>query len=491
MARKGSWAARSAGALTAVLIWAEVLALCAGAAGARGGKSIMLRESCRVGTTTRVQTELKAKGLYRPGLPPQDTSGKPTMPKPLSAEIETRFVFHERVLAIDRSEPGALARTSHVDGPGDNPQAGRPVRVVRHVIQAGLAVNGEVRQISTLIRPEVRLLVAERHDRDGTTVVVSPVGPLTWDELELVQGLGDPLELADLLPDKLVSVGDRWRVRDSAGKGLSEYDALTSSTLEASLESVDDTKARIRLKGKIQGSARGGAGKMTCEGFLTFDRQVARIDHLDLNRSESRQAGPIEAGLDYRSTLTVTRQAAEVPPTLSDAAMTGVSLSVTPASEMLRLNAPGGKAALLHNRQWHKFYEGDKTIVLKQLRGGQVIAQCNLMVGPEAGKGRHQDPNQFREDIRRGLKNRFVQFLGAGEIDGDPAGGFRYKVGIQGREGQLGIVWYYYLVASPEGEQLLATYTLAEDHVKVFGNQDLEMIGSLQWLKAPRVESRD
>ena len=112
------------------------------------------------------------------------------------------------------------------------------------------------------------------------------------------------------------------------------------------------------------------------------------------------------------------------------------------------------------------FWEDPKLIVLKRLDGGQVIAQCNLMVGPDAGKGRHQDPNQFRDDIRRALKQRFVQFLGAGEIDGDPAGGFRYKVGVQGREGKLGIVWYYYLIASPEGEQLLATFTLAEDHVK-------------------------
>ena len=70
---------------------------------------------------------------------------------------------------------------------------------------------------------------------------------------------------------------------------------------------------------------------MTCEGFLTFDRQAARIDHLDLNRTESRQAGPVEAGLDLKSTLTVTRQAAELPPTLSDAALAGLSLEVTPA----------------------------------------------------------------------------------------------------------------------------------------------------------------
>ena len=107
--------------------------------------------------------------------------------------------------------------------------------------------------MSALIRPEVRLLVAERRDRGGPVVVVSPAGPLTWYELELVQGLADPLTFADLLPEKPVRVGERWRVRDSAAQALSEYDVLSSNTIEASLESADAAKARIRIKGQIQG----------------------------------------------------------------------------------------------------------------------------------------------------------------------------------------------------------------------------------------------
>lgn len=266
---------------------------------------------------------------------------------------------------------------------------------------------------------------------------------------------------------------------------MSEYDRITSSSLEATLEAADPARAKIRLKGQIQGSARGGPGKMTCDGFFTFDRNASRVDHLEMSRTESRQAGPVEAGLDLKSTLVVNRGAADLPPTLSDKALAGLPLDVTPARELLRLNAPGTKGALLHDRNWHMFWEDPKLIVLKRLKDGQVIAQCNLMVGPDAGKGRHQDPTQFRDDIKRGLKGRFVQFLGAGEVDGHPAGGFRYKVAVQGREGRLGIVWYYYLVASPEGEQLMATFTMAEDHVKVFGSQDLEMIGSFEWLKRP------
>jgi hypothetical protein len=148
------------------------------------------------------------------------------------------------------------------------------------------------------------------------------------------------------------------------------------------------------------------------------------------------------------------------------------------------VNSPSGKATLLHDRHWHILWDDPKLTVLKRLDRGQVVAQCNLMVGPTVAKGRHQDPIQFRDDVRRALNQRFGQFLGGGEVDGDPAGGFRYKVAVQGREGSLGVVWFYYLVASPAGEQLLATFTLAADHSAVFGDQDQAMIGSLRWASA-------
>ncbi len=452
-----------------------------------GGPPVLLRERPALGDSTRVQIELKADGLYRPGLPPGEPSGEARMPKPLSVQIETRFAFHERLVEVGPNRTAAAAASSRDGTAGDRAAgAGFRLAAVRHVIQAASAINGEIRPTSALIRPEVSLLVAERREIDGPVVVVSPAGPLTWYELELVQGLGDPLVLGALLPEQPVKTGDHWPVRDAGAKALCGYDVVASNRLEASLESVDENQARIRLRGQIQGSALGGAGTMTCAGLLTFDRRLSRIDHLDVNRVEARQPGPIEAGLDIKSTLIVTRRAALASPELSDTVLAKLPLDITPERELLRLTAPGGRCVLLHDRHWHVFWQDAKLTVLKRLAGGQVIAQCNLSLGPSAGKGRHQDPDQFRNDVQRALKSRFVRILGAGEMAGDPAGGLRYKVGVQGREGSLGIIWYYYLLASPEGDQLVAAFTLAEDHQKAFADQDTEMIGSARWLAAPQ-----
>jgi hypothetical protein len=354
------------------------------------------------------------------------------------------------------------------------------------VIQAASAINGEIRPTAAAVRPEVALLVAERRHRDGPVVVVSPAGPLMRSELELVQVAGDPLALADALPGGPVGLGQHWRVGDLAAQAVSGYDVVTSNAVDATLESLDGARARVRIRGRIEGSALGGAGVVTCDGFLTFDRRMGWIDWLELHRAEARRPGPVEAGLDVKSTLTMTRQAEQPPATLTEPALAGIPLEITPLTERLLLIAPDSKSSLLHDRHWHMFWDDPKLIVLKRLEGSQVVAQCNIAVGPPAGKGRHQDPAQFRDEIRRALRHRFVQFLGAGQVDGDSAGGFRYKVGVQGREGSLGVVWYYYLVAGPAGDQLLVTFTLAKGYGPAFGDQDAEMIGSLRWLAKSR-----
>jgi hypothetical protein len=493
MDKQESWYIGSRETLTASLaLLIALLAVSGQLRAQQPAQRIALREGTRPSGSTQVRIELKAQGLFRPGLPPGAGTTGARLPKPLALEIQTRLVFVERLVELAQDDPSRLVETDQL-ALRDRAAAGPRLAAVRQVLQAASAINGEVRPTAATIRPEVTLLVAERRDRDGPVIVACPTGPLTRSELELVEGLGDPLTFGELLPSQPVSVGERWRVGKGAVESVSGYDVIASSDLEASLESVDSGQARLRLKGRVQGSALGGTGTITLDGFFTFDRQAARIDRLEIHRVEVRQPGPIEAGLEVKSSLSVTRQTVVPPATLSDAALHGVPLTITPQREQLQLVLPGGKATVLHDRHWHIFWEDPKLMVLKRLDGEQVIAQANFAQGPAAGKARHQDPRQFCDDIRRALKQRFVRFLGAGEVDGDPAGGFRYKVAVLGRELDLDVVWYYYLLASPEGDQLLATFTLAADRAGAFDNQDLGMIGSLRWTSssAAQIISRE
>ena len=372
-------------------------------------------------------------------------------------KVEGRLDFVEKVDAIDTD--------------------GRPRRSIRRVRQAAVAVNNEVRRIGSQVRPAVSLLVAERRG-DGVNLY-SLGGSLTRPELDLLQEPADPLDLPSLLPEKPMKVGEKWPLSDEAARALSDYDALASNRLEAKLEEVSGGSARIAVGGEVRGAHLGGEGSIRFKGSLTFDRKAGRVDRLELDWTESRKPGPVELGLEVKSRLTIERRAVAaasdlgtIPPATDEAKA---------ARELLVVDGPGGKAKFLHDRRWFLAFEDDRQVVLKRLDQGEVIAQCNLALGPNAGKGRHQDLGQFRGDIKAALGPRFGRFAGDGEVDGPAEGGFRYRATIEGKQDGAEIVWHYYLLAGPSGDQVIATFTLGKADGAKFADQDLRIVGTTAW----------
>lgn len=425
---------------------------------------ITLREEAKPGASTRVAVMMKAEGSrpdYR-----LEAKGKA-----LPFRVETHFDFLERILDA---------------GPD-----GRPKRSARRAERATASIDffrAEGQTMAADLRPEVALLVAER--RPAGLLTFSAGGPLLRSELDLVQGPADTLALPELLPAKPAAVGDSWDVPPDAAKSLSEYEALAANGLKATLTSADDAEARVAIKGQVRGAARGGEGAMNLDGILTFDRKANLIRRLDLNRSETRKKGLVESALEAKSTLTVERTPIETPTELSDEALKDLPLEDDARRELLILVPPGGRYTLMHDRDWHLALDDARRVVLKRIDHGELVAQCDLMLGPNAGRGRHQDLDQFRDDIRKALGKSFESFTGAGEVGGAPGGGFRYKIAVEGTPQEGGRpLWYYYLVAGPEGDQVLGVFSLTQELEARFGDQDLRLIGSLEWRNPAAVEA--
>jgi hypothetical protein len=396
---------------------------------------------------------MKAEGHVRPNF----RGGRDV--EPLSLRVEQRLIALDRVARSDSS--------------------GHPVRVLRRVVQAASAINGQVRPTASSLRPEVSLLVGEV--REKTATAFSLGGPLTRQELELVEVPADPLVLPWILPEAQAKAGDHWKLPEIVARSLTSYDALAANSLEAKLESLDDAQARIRVTGDVRGAVLGAEGSITCSGLLTFDRKAGLIDRFELERNERRAAGPVEAGLELRSNVTLTRTREPQPADLSDAVAKDIPADASPDRDDLLLVAQSGRYTLRHDRAWHIFAEDTRQTVLKRLDRGSLVSQCNLTLGPNAGKGRHQDLAQFRDDIRRALGARFGRISSAGEVEGLDGGIFCYRVAVEGHEGEVGVVWYYYLVAWPDGDQLLVAFTLGQAQARQFGDEDLRLIGTIEW----------
>ncbi len=422
---------------------------------------VRLQEGARLDRAERVVIGLEAKGS-RPG-----TEEPGEKDHPLPFRVRTDLEYEGRNRAVGRG--------------------GRPIREVRRVSKAEAKIDffrAEGQTMTVRLRPEVALLVAEV--RPDGLIVASAGGALTRSELDLVQAAGDPLTFPELLPEKEVEEGEKWAVSNAGVKAVSEYEAIASTTLEGTLEALDEREARIGLKGDVRGEVRGGAGAMSVEGTLVFDRKAGIVKSLRLKRKEARKAGHVESALDVESTLTVERTDLEqVPEGLSDQALEEVPEQIEPVRELLLLEPPGGKYTLLHDRDWHLTLDDAQRTILRRLDHGELVGQCDLIAGPKVGRGRHQDLDQLRTDIQKALGKSFGSIIGQGEVGGSPDGGFRYKVAVEGQEQEAGVpLWYYYLVASPEGEQLLVVFSLSRALEERFGDQDLRLIGSLKWVNS-------
>ena len=86
---------------------------------------------------------------------------------------------------------------------------------------------------------------------------------------------------------------------------------------------------------------------------------------------------------------------------------------------------------------------------------------------PERGQGAAPGPRPVprRRPQRPGRAVRPVPRRRARSRATRPAGSAT-RSAVQGREGDVGVLWDYYLVASPDGDQLLATFTLAADQAQ-------------------------
>jgi hypothetical protein len=374
-----------------------------------------------------------------------------------------------------------LERTRVVDG------SRRARRVVRRLETAEASIGGfrsAGQKLKLGVRPENSLIVADR--REDTVVLFSAGGPLTRPELDLLQTPGDPLLLAGLLPDGEVRPGDAWTISAQAARALSDYDTVTSCTVKATLESCDESLARVGLLGEIRGLARGAAGSIAAAGSFVFDRKQGLITRLDLERAEARAAGPAETALDAKSTLKIERVPVPVPDSLSDTNLEGLPLDSDPQRELLLLIPPGGEYTLLHDRSWHLLHDTISRVSLVRVDQGAAVARCDLATGPDAGRGRHQDLDQFRADVRKALAANYGRIVGAGEVGGALGGGYRYRLAVEGIEDESGSIplWYCYLVASAEGEQLFVIFRLTRTGEAAFADEDLRLIGSLEWASA-------
>jgi hypothetical protein len=417
-------------------------------------QTYQLAENAQPGDCFRMRLDLTVSGDIK-----FNKEGKQLI---LRQEVSAGHAFSERVLSVAAT--------------------GLPDKVARlyEKARSSTSINGEGNERQ--LRAERRLLVAQR--QKDQTLVYSPAGTLTRDEVELTDHF-DTLVLTGLLPGREVAVGETWKLPNPLVQGLCTFEGITEQTLVCKLDEVKGPVARVTVSGAVTGIDLGALVKLTVEGSYEYDLGSRRLKKLEWKQREERDQGPASPAMTLQAATTLTRTPIDRPDSLSDVALISVPEGFEPPVLLTQLEYRDARAgySMVYARDWQTVSQSDEHLVMRLIERGDFVAQLTITPWTRAEKGKHLSPEEFHQAMTETPGWEPEQELQAGEV---PAEGGRwiYRISALGQLDGTRVMQNYYLVAGPEGEQIVLVFTMTPKQADRIASRDLSLAGSIEFLSA-------
>ena len=389
--------------------------------------------------------------------------------------------------------------------PSANPKDGGPVRRVKTSAQATLNYDertleytstdaGPLRSIrcyqkvAATLRPENDIKQRTLRDQRMTIGVLieppratfySPAGPLTRDELDLVDLFGNSLLLDRLLPEKAVAVGERWKHSPNLAGALLGLDVVAQSDLQSTLVSVAQGVARMEISGHVEGTLEGASGSIDVKAKYRFQLDTGRITWFGILVKVDNSIGPAGPGLEGTARVQMTIAPGADVPGLADAALKDLASKPTPELLQLAYESPAGGWRLLHDRRWFLVQDQKELAVLKLIDKGELLAQCHIASLPNAVPGKTVTLEEFQEDVRKALGEKVKTLQEASQRSND----FGYQVQrvlAEGVEQDIPIRWLYYLLADKRGRQVVFIFAIESRLLPRFAGADEALLAGVR-----------
>lgn len=370
--------------------------------------------------------------------------------RPWDLESVADFRFLQRILTSDQSGPAAL-------------------QAIRRYSKASAVTRvGDDHETTTAL-PRANSLIAVRGTEKGLSVAAE-AHSLTRGQCDLLQMPCDPLLCASLLPSRSVAVGEKWNTDPWVLLQLTGLEAATDHSLSCELSSLHGSVAEIHFTGKADGAVLGSASAVECSGTLMLSTSSRMATRLICHMKEKRSAGPVSAGLDAAVNIEWTQsivQTKDLPSELDDSRLHRVLALQTP----WRLN-------FRHSREWHIVNQTDQVVMLRQIRDGALISQCNISPGVVMPPGQHTPDADYRSDVESAIQARGGQVIAEETVRSDDEWRVRH-VRASGSINDLKIVWDYYLCSAASGDQFSLLFSHSESDAEHFNAEPERILSSL------------
>lgn len=327
------------------------------------------------------------------------------------------------------------------------------------------------------LRPECRLVGAQANG--STATLFSPAGPLTREELDLIDILGNTLMVDRLLPGKAVAIGDRWSHAPEICAALLGLDRVTESSVESKLVAIVEGVARVEMNGRLKGIFGGAETQIEVKGKYQVSLAGKQVTWLGLLIKEVRKPGEVSAGVDVVALLQMTITPISASPRLTDSAIARAMHPPTDQLTQLEHRSADGVWMLTHDRKWYMNTDKRDMTILRLVEDGQRVAQCNIKTMSTA-ESKLPKLAKFEDEVRQALAKNKGKLVESKELSHES--GYRvFRVVVTGEASDLPIQWNYYLVADNQGHQVVFAFTALKENVDRLAAADRRLIGTFRF----------
>jgi len=111
---------------------------------------------------------------------------------------------------------------------------------------------------------------------------------------------------------------------------------------------------------------------------------------------------------------------------------------------------------------------------------GDFVAQLTITPWKKAELGKHIAEDEFKEAMSKSLGWEQEDQPETGKVIPDPRPGYWiYQFGASGTLNGTKAVQYFYMVAGPEGDQVLMTFTMSPSQAAKLNTRDLPIVRGL------------
>lgn len=358
--------------------------------------------------------------------------------------------------------------------------AGTPDKVARNYSKAEAMFNIEGVKSERTLRKQRSLLVAQRPE--SSIFVYSPKGPLSREELELIGEHFDTLSISSLIPVKGGLSAESWKLKDTVVQAICNFEGLSEHTLTGKVITNENGIITFKIEGTASGVESGASVTSTITATGTWVEKIGKINSLSWKQNDNREAGPVNPASKTEMEINIKRTTLETPETLNDAALVSIpqNFDVPNLMTYVEFKDQQGRFDLSMSRDWQLVAKTENHVVLRLVEKGDFIAQATVSVWSKAEPGKHLSVAEFKNITERTPGWVVEKDLQEGEVPSGEKGRWVYRISALGQLDNIPTMQNYYAIASPNGEQVVVTFSLSPKQAEKLGTKDLSLIGSLE-----------